>query len=597
MRISTITNWAYGITVALTAVSGAAFLMSSRSAFEERLAVEEHLTLDTLTEELALEAETRTDEARLYVMRGEDRHLLAFRAEEETERSLETAAEMILTQGLPPAEAKALKEVENDVEDLDKIEVAAVEAFQSGGITGAQTMLFGPEHERVQKVLLNSVAHFRDLIVARTGSQLEAAQEWSDWWSFVAKVVLGLTGALFLAVLYFILRRRVAMPLARMTGIVGRLAKQDYTVEVPTDGRRDEIGEMNSAIEIFRSNGIERDRLDAERLADQQTKDLILQMMHRLQACQNQEELADVVARFAPEIFQGIAGSLYILNENKTALSRAGAWREPQHSPDAFPASACWGLRRGRPHSSGMHETDVPCQHLDGSAAAALCVPLTAQGEMIGLLYLEERGENPTELSSSQLYLELIAENVGLAIANLQLRERLTILAIKDPLTGLCNRRFLDETLQRFASDPASQPLTCLMIDIDNFKRFNDEFGHDAGDMVMQHVGQILLDTTGAAGLAFRFGGEEFTVLLPGLTEEAGADLGETLIEKIRSTTLSHAGRMLGMVTVSIGVATCPEAGSSETIIARADAVLLTAKAEGRNRLVVASRMSGHPQR
>ncbi|RCS22697.1 diguanylate cyclase [Phyllobacterium salinisoli] len=591
MRISVITNWAYGITLALTALSGASFIMSSRSAVEERSAVAEHLALDTLVEELALGAEVRGDDARLYVMRGGDRHLQAFHADEETERRLEAAAAKLSSQGLSSGEAKALSEIGKDSEELDKIEVAAIQAFQGGDKSAAQDLVFGSEHERLQKALLASVAHFRDLIAARTTSQLEAARSRSDWWSLLAKIMLGLTGALFLSVLYFILRRRVAMPLMRMTGIVGRLAKQDYSVEVPVDRRRDEIGEMNEAIQIFRANGIERDRLDAERRADQHTKDLILQLMHRVQACRSQEELAGVVVRFGPQIFPDIAGSLYMLNESKTSLTRAGLWLEPRHSAAAFPATSCWGLRRGRPHMSRENEHDVPCQHLDGTAVTALCVPLTAQGEIIGLLYLEERGEEALELGGSRLYLELIAENLGLAIANLQMQEKLTALANRDPLTGLFNRRYLDETLQQRAQGHPSEPLACLMIDIDHFKRFNDEFGHDAGDMVMQYVGQILRETVGPVGNPYRFGGEEFTALLPGLGEQEGVELAETLRQKISSAALSHAGRLLGTVSVSVGVAASPEGGSVDTLVTRADAALLKAKSEGRDCTIVASRI------
>jgi diguanylate cyclase (GGDEF)-like protein len=402
--------------------------------------------------------------------------------------------------------------------------------------------------------------------------------------------MLAITGVLFLAVLYFILRRRVTMPLTRMTGIVGRLAKQDYTVGILPDRRRDEIGEMNDAIEIFRANGIEKERLDAERQADQHTKDLILEMMHRLQACQNQNELAGVVARLAPEVFPTLSGGLYILNESKTNLFRAARWRQPKHAEDNFTASSCWGLRRGRPHMSGVHDTDVPYQHLEGADVSALCVPLTAQGEMIGLLYLEKSEEGLADVMSSPLYLELIAENVGLAIANLQLREKLTEFAIRDPLTGLFNRRHLEETLQTHLTDHPKEPIACLMIDIDHFKRFNDQFGHDAGDMVMRYVGQTLRDTVGQAGSAFRFGGEEFTILLPNYDEEGGTEFAEAIRRKVNSTTLSHAGQMIGTVSVSVGLATSPEGGSGETLVTRADAALLVAKADGRNRVVVAPR-------
>lgn len=588
MRINAITNWAYGVTVLLTGLSGAAFILSTDSAIRERQAVEQHLVLDTLGEELALGAETRSDEARLYVMRGDERHLEAFHRAEEEERRREEATKTAANFGATPAEIAALQEIVREAEALDKIEVGAIEVYQKGDRAGAQEKLFGPEHERLQTALLETVARFRDLTNVRTGAALNEAQERSDWYAAAAKTMLGITAALFLSVLYFILKRRVAMPLTRMSGIVTRLAEQDYAVEVPLDRRRDEIGEMNQAIHIFRENGLERDRLDAERRLDQQTKDLILQMMHRLQACQSQDELAEVVARFAPQVFPNLAGHLYVLNDSRTLLSRVGTWLDPQHSAPTFPSSACWGLRRGRPHVSNRGHSDIACQHLDDEGVIGLCVPLTAQGDTIGLLYFEERSEE-FAVEASRLYLELIAENIGLAVANLQLREKLTNLAVRDALTGLLNRRCLDEALNRQPRGQAGKLLSCLMIDIDHFKRFNDEFGHDAGDVVMQYVAQIIVDTVGDAGSAYRFGGEEFTVLMPDAGEAAGFELAERLRTRIGTTPLSHRGRILGTVSVSVGVASAPDDGPVATLLTRADAALLDAKNQGRNRSVRAS--------
>ena len=143
--------------------------------------------------------------------------------------------------------------------------------------------------------------------------------------------------------------------------------------------------------------------------------------------------------------------------------------------------------------------------------------------------------------------------------------------------------------MQQHGQNRSGEQIACLMVDIDHFKRFNDEFGHDAGDLVMQYVGQILRETVGPAGTAYRFGGEEFTVLLPGLEEDQAAELADGLRRKIGGATLSHSGRVLGTVSTSIGVAASPQDGSIETLVTRADAALLKAKAAGRNRTVMAS--------
>ncbi|AYG68446.1 MULTISPECIES: sensor domain-containing diguanylate cyclase [unclassified Rhizobium] len=591
MRITTITNWAYGITVVLTVLSAVAFILSARSAIQERQAVEQHLLLNSMGEELALAAEETTDEARLYVMRGAARHLDAFTVDEGEERRRDTALNSLRGSGIPDAERQVVEQVAANAEGLDKIEEAAVAAYTGGNQTGARDTLFGPEHERIQMALLNSVSQFRTLAAARTETAVRSAQARSDLWADVAKVMLALTAAVFLGVLYFIMRRRVALPLIRMTGIVNRLAKQDYAVEVPTDRRRDEIGEMNDAIQIFRENGLERNRLDAERKRDLETKDLILQMMHRLQACYAQNELAEVVALFVPQIFPGIAGCLYMMNESRTALTEVSRWLEPAHTEPSFPASACWGLRRGRPHVSHVADNDIPCQHLDGSGVPGLCVPLTALGEAIGLLYFEDRSKDATAADAPRLYLELIAENIGLAIANLQLRDRLINLAVRDALTGLLNRRSLDEMLNNLYRDHSARTVICMMIDIDHFKRFNDEFGHDAGDEVLRHVGQIVADTVAETGTVYRFGGEELTVIATDMADQAGFALAEQLRARVFATPFSYRARIVGPLSVSVGIASSPASGPAKTLINRADGALLKAKLDGRNRTVAAFAM------
>jgi diguanylate cyclase (GGDEF)-like protein len=552
--------------------------------------------LNSLGEELALGAEETTDEARLYVMRGEARHLDAFTVDEGEERRRDATVGTLRGLGVPDRELQVVEQVAVNAEALDKIEEAAVAFYRGGNQTGARDTLFGPEHERVQTALLDAVTQFRALATARTEAAMRNAQARSDLWADIAKVILALTAAVFLAVLYFVLRRRVAIPLMRMTGIVNRLAKQDFTFEVPPDRRRDEIGEMNDAIQIFRENGLERNRLDDERKQDQRTKDLILQMMHRLQACYAQNELAEVVALFVPQIFPGIAGCLYTMNESRTALAEVSRWLDPAHTQPSFPAAACWGLRRGRPHVSHVADNDIPCQHLDDSGVPGLCVPLTALGEAIGLLYFEDRSKDATAADAPRLYLELIAENIGLAIANLRLRDKLMSLAVRDALTGLFNRRSLDEALNNLHRDKSARTVVCIMIDIDHFKRFNDEFGHDAGDEVLRHVAQIVSDTVGAAGTAYRFGGEELTVIATDIADEEGFGLAEKLRTSVFTTPFSYRGRIVGPLSISVGIASSPVSGPTTTLINRADGALLQAKLSGRNRTVAAFAMGAEEE-
>jgi len=586
MRISTITNWAYGITVLLTGLSGAAFLVAAQAAEHERAAVEQNLAFDVAAEELALGAEKLTDEARLYVMRGARRHLDAYRHEADVVRGLDRALKRVRALETAPAEIAAIDEAERNLGELLRLEASAVDAAARGNRAFGQQVLFGAEHERAEVAVVSALDHFRALSTARTAAEMRDAQRESDRAGLVAKAMLTLTALLFLGVLYFVLRRRVSVPLTRMTGIVTRLARQDYAVEVPNDRRRDEIGDMTKAIQVFRENGLERERLEAERRADQHAKDSILQMTHRLQACVAREELAQVVACFAPQTFPDLAGSLYILEPNRNALSRAASWLDPAHAPDSFAPTFCWGVRRGRPHVNQGARDEVACLHVADPTAHTLCVPLTAQGDTIGLLYFEERPELTPAYGAPRVFLDLMADNVALALANQRLRERLASLAERDGLTGLLNRRRLDETLRSLKPET---PLACLMVDIDHFKRFNDEFGHDAGDAVMQHVSQILHEGAEGVGDAYRFGGEEFTLLLPTADAATAYELAERLRAQVGAATLAHHGRMLGKITISIGLAAAPADGPATSLLRCADAALLKAKADGRNRTALAS--------
>lgn len=248
MRISVITNWAYGLTILLTGLSGAAFLMAARAGEVERAAVAQHLSFDVMAEDLAVSSGKLTAEARLYAIRKDARHLEALRAERAQAGGRERALSAVQNIGAAPSEVAAIAGADRDFSELNRLEAAAVDAMGAGNDALARDILFGPDHERAEAGVLSALDHFRALTAARTSAELLQAQKNNDIATMVAKIMLSITALLFLSVLYFILRRRVAVPLARMASIVMRLARQDYEVEVPDDSRKDEIGDMTQAM-------------------------------------------------------------------------------------------------------------------------------------------------------------------------------------------------------------------------------------------------------------------------------------------------------------------------------------------------------------
>ena len=401
--------------------------------------------------------------------------------------------------------------------------------------------------------------------------------------------MLGLTGFVFLCVLFFIFRQRVLRPVVRLSDVVTRLAAQDYATEWPQYPQVDEIGDMAQALRGFRENGIVRQRLEKERDADRAVRDLLSRMTQRMQRCDTVQDLTGVIERFAPEVAPRLAGSFYLFDVDRNVMAVAAHWLGPVHSRDEFVPMACWGLRRGRQHRPAGDHIDVPCDHVaqDGDILVdSICLPLIGQNGMLGLLYFERRTDT-AEIGPDENYLKMLAENVGLALDNLRLRDALRAMAMVDPLTGLSNRRQLDTALEASLSHAArtNTPVSCAMIDVDHFKRFNDNHGHDAGDAVLRAVGEALKRSIRSEDLAFRYGGEEFLLLMPGLGVADARARAEDIRLRIASLAVRHDDRDLGPVTASIGVATWPEQCAADRLVRAADAALLRAKRGGRDQV------------
>jgi len=592
MRLSTITNWAYGATVGLTLVSGTTMLLASSAQERERDAVARRYALDQATERLDIEVLTLSDRARQYLDTGDATYALQYRRELAALGVIETRVRALRDAGAMPHELLLLRDsiaIANELRDEQEVALAL---HARGREAQARAILFGEAYERDVQRASDLVERFQEQLDQRTQAEVADATALAKLWRRISESVLAVTGLLFLCVLYFVFKRRVLRPVVRLSDVVNRLAAQDFAVEPPTFGDIDEIGDMAQAIRVFRENGLERQRLEAERDADRAVREVLSRMTQRMQGCDTLADLREVVRRFVPEIAPELAGRLYLVDQTRNAIVEACNWLEPQYSEAEFSTLSCWALRRGLPHRPRGAQIDIPCEHVNdsehpGPVPDTLCLPLTAHRATLGLLYFEPKSQG--DHATPDIYLAMLAENVSLALANLRLRDTLRDMAMADPLTGLANRRQLEALLAVQVADAkrSGAPLSCLMLDIDHFKRFNDAFGHEAGDIVLREVSAVLMHATREEGMAFRYGGEELLLLLPGLAAEQAVERAEDIRARIAALEISHRNEELGPVTVSIGVATAPSHSAFDRLVQAADAGVYRAKALGRDRIVL----------
>ncbi|MFZ0804914.1 MAG: diguanylate cyclase [Candidatus Sulfotelmatobacter sp.] len=319
---------------------------------------------------------------------------------------------------------------------------------------------------------------------------------------------------------------------------------------------------------------------------------LLARMGQLLQSCMTREEALAAALGFAPQIFPTRRGAVMLLNDAGNVAEVMGSWNDCELRIFAFDPSGCWALRTGQPHIVLQGDTSAPCGHAASVTHSYLCVPILAQGQTIGILHVQATDEAPHLQDAEVSFKATFAGQLGLSIANIRLRDALRSQSIRDVLTGLYNRRYLEESLEREIRRAvrAAQPLGILMLDLDHFKRCNDTYGHDAGDTILRETAGLLTRSIRAEDVVCRYGGEEFVIILPTADLNAACMRGERIRSKLRQLAVAHNGQSLGMITVSVGVAALPEHGTStHELLAAADAALYQAKREGRDRVVAAA--------
>lgn len=317
------------------------------------------------------------------------------------------------------------------------------------------------------------------------------------------------------------------------------------------------------------------------------------EMSGLITACDDEQELASLAATYQQRLFPDSSGAVYL--EHGESLRITASWGDDATFTDAIAHEDCWALRRGHTHIVQGRSPDLICPHVHVPETTIdpgfmVCAPLRTGYGTVGLLHVRigpSDDDSEQMRASAELLLQGIAEHMGLALANLRMRRTLQDQAIRDPLTGLYNRRYLDSTAGRMLAQTRryGQPLSVLVADIDRFKVINDTAGHDVGDLVLSRIAALMTQELRDADLLCRYGGEEFVLVLPDTDLQRAADAAERIRVAIEQVPMADRIR----VTVSLGVATYDVQDSAlPDIITRADEAMYRAKQEGGNRVCLA---------
>jgi diguanylate cyclase (GGDEF)-like protein len=339
---------------------------------------------------------------------------------------------------------------------------------------------------------------------------------------------------------------------------------------------------------------LQRSVLELERR--NQEMRLVGEMVELLESCRSLEEAYEVVTRRILHLLLDTSGALYMITPSRNMLECVGRWGEPaQLFEKTFDPEDCWGLRRNKPHGMESEASDLICKHVEGADCAPgayLCIPMVAHGEVMGLLHIRYANENKQARSVIANSAQAATEQLSLILANLRLRDTLRNQSIRDPQTGLFNRRYMEDSLDRELSraERSGKPVVVAMLDIDHFKHLNDTYGHSAGDAVLRDWSNLLKSRFRGSDIVCRYGGEEFVIILPEISVDNARQRLEQLRQDLRRVAVRRDGETIDGVTVSMGIAYYPVHGrTNQSLLHTADKALYRAKELGRDCIVTAS--------
>lgn len=312
-----------------------------------------------------------------------------------------------------------------------------------------------------------------------------------------------------------------------------------------------------------------------------------------LQSCNTSEEASFGIGQLVQNLFPGNSGAVYLFNSSRNLLEATTLWGEAPPSETVFAPDECWALRRGRPHGAADIAAGFKCRHVTPDQMAYLCMPLVAQGEAIGVFHVLLGSADPMQSERTQNLASRVSDHLGLALAKLKLQEALQHLSVRDPLTGLFNRRYMEESMERelIRAGRQGKEVGVIMVDIDHFKHFNDTFGHDGGDALLRKLGKFLQKHVRGSDIACRYGGEEFTLILPEASLEVTQQRAEQIKATVQDLRVNQGQKVLDPITLSLGVAVFPSHGTNHrALLQAADIALYRAKETGRDRVCLAGK-------
>tara|TARA_B100001179_G_scaffold131626_1_gene94451 strand:+ start:1222 stop:2520 length:1299 start_codon:yes stop_codon:yes gene_type:complete len=327
-----------------------------------------------------------------------------------------------------------------------------------------------------------------------------------------------------------------------------------------------------------------RDHVDSINRTQEQIEELFA-MTDTLQAADSNADAAQVLRATSRKLLPGCGVALYVFNNSRDRLDLIDSWDMPEsyEATESLIPANCWALKRGKDHLNDPHERSLCCSHYIGDVAS-IEVPMMARGQVFGLLVLGDRGGRCENVDNARRIARALADSTSLALSNISLREQLRTQSLRDPMTGLYNRRYMEDTLDRFISlaQRQGQSTSVLMIDLDNFKRLNDDHGHAKGDAVLKDVAAQVVGALRPSDVVCRYGGEELLVILP----DCGLEDAMMRAEQVRARIELLSEQHCASIAASIGVATLPDtAKNSADLLSASDAALYEAKAAGKNQV------------